>query len=137
VTLTFFVATRVAAQGSKRNVAKAGEKPRLVEQSKYVAPFRRQVRATAEEVVAYEQWQLVPRGVPVRVDAEFVIARPKKPKYDYPPAPDSDKALRALNDALAGVVFADDSQVVGGRHWKRFAEADEQPGVRVSVEIAA
>lgn len=52
-----------------------------------------------------------PNGVKVGVRVQFV--KPKSVKYHRPTVrPDLDKCLRAVLDALTGVAYADDSQVV-------------------------
>lgn len=59
----------------------------------------------------------------LRLDAPmFHIARP-----------DSDKVGRSALDALTSVVFGDDSQVARLVVVKRYVEAGEGPGVRVTV----
>ncbi len=77
------------------------------------------------------------RGIPVAVRAIFRLQRPKSaPKrIEYPTTkPDGDKLTRRLFDALSGVLYADDSQVVKHSIEKRFANPDEAPGVTVWVE---
>lgn len=79
----------------------------------------------------------VPRGVPVVLSAIFRLQRPKSaPKRVTSPTtkPDGDKLARALFDALSGVLWVDDSQVVKHQIEKRYARDDEAPGVRVWVE---
>ena len=76
------------------------------------------------------------RGVPVTVRAVFRVQRPKSaPKRVVVPTtkPDADKLVRSLLDALTGVLFADDSQVVTLAVDKRFATNGTAPGVHVTV----
>lgn len=83
------------------------------------------------------QGEFAPRGVPVSMAAIFRLQRPKSaPKRVLCPTtkPDSDKLLRSLFDALSGVIYADDSQVVKHTVEKRYAREDEAPGVLVWVE---
>lgn len=47
--------------------------------------------------------------------------------------PDSDNVAKAVYDALNGVVWNDDAQVVDGAQRKRYAET---PGLRVFVTVA-
>jgi Holliday junction resolvase RusA-like endonuclease len=78
-----------------------------------------------------------PRTVPVVMHAIFRVPRPvSEPKRVTAPCkkPDGDKLARALFDGLCGVLYADDSQVVKFSIEKRFARADEAPGVSVWVE---
>lgn len=90
---------------------------------------------------------------PVAVDITFVLPRPKTftpPKWleEYRPLwkamfvdgqpphlkkVDVDKCIRGVCDAMTGIVWIDDSQVVdiGGR--KRYAYSDEKTGAIISV----
>jgi len=50
--------------------------------------------------------------------------------------PDRDKLERAVFDSLKGVVWLDDSQVVGGTPRKRYVQPGEVPGVHVRIRAA-
>lgn len=126
----FFVDGAPAAQGSKRHVGNG----RMVEQSKNVGPWR--------ERVAWWARQHHNGGVisgPIALTLRFVMPRPTStPKRSTPPAikrPDVDKLCRAVNDALTGIVWADDSQVVEMVASKRLAETGEPPGVLITVRM--
>lgn len=76
------------------------------------------------------------RGTPVWVRASFRMERPKSaPKRIVRPAtkPDIDKLGRSLLDALTGILWVDDSQVVSLQLSKRFADPTEALGVYVEV----
>ncbi len=80
--------------------------------------------------------QKAERGVPVWVRASFRVQRPKSaPKRVVRPTtkPDLDKLGRSLLDALTGILWADDSQVVSLQVSKRFAAPNEALGVYVEV----
>ncbi|MFC5996932.1 RusA family crossover junction endodeoxyribonuclease [Pseudonocardia hispaniensis] len=130
--LDLFVPGRPAPQGSKRHVGNGV----LVESSKHVAPWRTTVAWHAAQAHT-----AAPLDGPLTVRIEFVMPRPSgTPKRATPPAikrPDIDKLTRAVLDALSGVVWRDDSQVVDLHPTKRIAEIDEQPGARVRVKEAA
>ena len=90
---------------------------------------------------------------PVALDITFVLPRPKTftpPKFlegdralwrtmftdGIPPhlkKIDVDKCIRAVGDALTGIVWHDDSQVVDARGRKRYAYPDETTGAIISV----
>jgi crossover junction endodeoxyribonuclease RusA len=77
---------------------------------------------------------------PCLVLARFRLVRPQylADTLDDKPAtvvPDVDKLERALLDALTGLAWADDSQVIGTTMVKSYAGALERPGVSV-VAIA-
>lgn len=131
---TLFVPGDAAPQGSKRHVGRG----RMVESSKAVGPWRERVALAAHHLAAHQQgWTLAPAGVPVAVDLVFVRPRPvSTPKSRTPPAtkkPDVDKLARAVLDALTGIAWADDSQVIDLRARKRLAEIGETPGVYITV----
>lgn len=67
---------------------------------------------------------------PVEMTIEFRLPRPKTVKRDLPyVAPDLDKLIRAVLDALTGIAYVDDGQVVSINSSKVYGE----PGVSVSV----
>jgi len=82
---------------------------------------------------------------PLRVDIYFFVTRPKShygtginadvlkgsaPKYPIS-KPDKTKLLRSTEDALTGVLWLDDTQVVGGWVVKLFGD---RPGAKIKVE---
>ena len=78
---------------------------------------------------------LAPAGVPVRLACTFVFARPKSaPASRTRPImkPDYDKLARAVSDALTGVLYADDCQVVDGEQHKIYGTPE---AVHIRVEI--
>lgn len=48
--------------------------------------------------------------------------------------PDLTKLTRAVEDALTGIIWKDDSQVIAQRTNKRYCRGDEKPGVWILVE---
>lgn len=69
----------------------------------------------------------------VRVVADFKLTKPRTSKLAAP-ALDVDKLLRAALDALTGVVFVDDRQVVEAVARKAWATG--KPGVTLRIEEA-
>jgi crossover junction endodeoxyribonuclease RusA len=68
---------------------------------------------------------------PIIVTMKFRVKKPKSVKRQYPTvAPDLDKYIRAVNDGLTGVAFADDSQVIKIIASKEYAE---NPGVDIEI----
>lgn len=72
---------------------------------------------------------VAPWPMPVRVSLAFTLARPKTTKLAAPRL-DIDKLTRAVLDALTGIVYVDDKQVVDVRATKSWGA----PGVRIEVE---
>ena len=69
---------------------------------------------------------------PVRLTLAFTLARPKTVTREFPTVvPDLDKFVRSVGDALTGVVFRDDSQVVDIIASKRYGAI---PGVEIEIK---
>jgi Holliday junction resolvase RusA-like endonuclease len=70
----------------------------------------------------------------VAIGMVFVVARPKTVKRLLPSVkPDLDKYVRAVMDALTGVAYVDDSQVVSLYAEKVYGS---KPGVFISIRSA-
>lgn len=109
------------------------QKRTLVEWRETVAWHARQNGAPAE-----------PTSNPVRVRLQFMLPRPRSHfgtgrnsgvlKQSAPlwpvGRPDLDKLVRAILDALTGVTWSDDSQVVDIDAFKAW---DDQPGVHIEI----
>ena len=76
-----------------------------------------------------------PAAGPVHLDVEFVMPRTKAMRKDPPPPmtqrPDSLKLARAIEDACAGILYRDDSQIIHHTIRKRRALIGEQPHTRI------
>lgn len=120
------------AQGSKNQFGG--------ESSKFLKPWRNDIRVAAFDAMSgYPPWS---GGVQLR--AVFIFPRPKahlrtgkhagEVKASAPgwktSAPDLDKLIRALGDALTGIVYRDDAQIVGISVTKIYGQT---PGVTVSL----
>lgn len=73
---------------------------------------------------------------PVQVCAVFYLPRPKALKAQARPhvtRPDVDKLARAIGDALTGVVWRDDAQVVQWQVSKVYAGVGESPRADIVV----
>jgi crossover junction endodeoxyribonuclease RusA len=72
---------------------------------------------------------------PVALHATFFLPRPKSVpahvEHDIK-KPDLDKLLRAVNDALSGVAYVDDNQVVDCHGYKRYAVFEPHASITVS-----
>ena len=67
----------------------------------------------------------------IEIKLDFIYQRPKTVKRDLPTvAPDLDKQIRSVLDALTGVAYVDDGQVVGIVATKRYGN---QAGVSVEI----
>ncbi|MFJ8345106.1 RusA family crossover junction endodeoxyribonuclease [Streptomyces sp. NPDC094153] len=132
--VSFTVYGLPAPQGSKRHVGNGV----MIESSKKVKPWRQDVKQAALDTVQQMPgW--TPLDGPLVASMVFTFARPKGHYRtgrnahllrDSAPArphgmPDLSKILRSTEDALKGVVWADDARVVGyARLGKFYAETD-------------
>lgn len=137
--LSFFVAGDPATQGSKRAfyIAKIG-RAIVTEDCKKNKPWRSDVRNEAEKAIESQGWKLTEGAV--YVELTFQLTRPKghfgakglrpsAPAY-HTKKPDTVKLARAVEDALKGVVWKDDSQIYCEKITKVYAE---QPGCLVTI----
>ena len=87
-----------------------------------------------------------PFGGPIGVSIQFRVARPKwhvtrsgavKPSAPAHPIvkPDVLKLARAVEDAMTGLVYADDAMIVDELLSKRYLRPGEKPGATITVWI--
>lgn len=123
----FFVEGRPVPQGSKRHVGNGI----LIESSKHLGAWRDTVAWAARKHCH------TPAEGPVRLVVEFVMPRPlrlgKTKSEPHTVTPDTDKLLRAVFDALTGLAYIDDKQVVHVTASKRYAVHGEQPGAHIHI----
>ena len=139
--MTFFVPGIPKPQGSKRAfMPKGGTRPVMVEDAN-VKPWRVAIAWAAKEAQAGAPL----RTGPLLLDVEFRFPRPlshhvggraDRPLRAPAPrwverAPDLDKLVRAVGDALTGTVYGDDRQIV--RIWATKVYADVT-GAEITVE---
>lgn len=119
-----------APQGSKVRTKFGG----IREANPRTMPWRQEVAARALEAMGGKE----PALGPLRLTVWFHLPRPKSHyrtgkhagelKADAPlwvtTKPDRTKLLRATEDALTGIVWRDDAQVVCGDAWKRYVVVD-------------
>ncbi|WP_454921374.1 RusA family crossover junction endodeoxyribonuclease [Actinomyces naeslundii] len=145
--IVFFAAGTPAPQGSKRHVGGG----RLVESSRQVGPWRATARRAALEAMSGQQ----PRTGPLEVYLRFIMPRPEghlrqgraqtdgwrllpSAPRQHTGKPDVDKLVRAILDALTGVCWCDDAQVVAVHAEKTYAyRATPTPGVHAIIRTAA
>ena len=126
--ITFTVAGTPVTQGSTRAFV-AGDRAIITHVKR--TPLLNWRASIAHEAQLASGGAMAARGVEVWVSVEFRLQRPASaPKRVIRPTtkPDIDKLARAALDALTGVLFADDSQVVSLTAMKRFAGEGEPCG---------
>jgi crossover junction endodeoxyribonuclease RusA len=117
--VTFWVPGKPAPQGSKDHKGNGV----MVESAKGLKPWRETVGWYAKAAMR----RTPPFSGPVALLSEFVV-----PKVATSP-PDADKLQRAVMDALTGICYRDDAQVVDQRSTKRKALPGEPTGCRITV----
>lgn len=134
--ISFTVEGHPATKGSVRAVVrgrtKAGKaKAITIPMSKRLPAWNEAVGRAARE--AMRGRPMYDRNTPVEVVIHFYMPRPKKPSRSWPRC-DVDKLLRATLDAMSGIVFADDDQVVDAHPHKWFAGMGSDPGATIHVK---
>ena len=72
-----------------------------------------------------------PIDSPIIISMRFILKRPKSVTRKHPTVPpDSDKLVRGCFDALTGIAYKDDSQVIKLTASKEYGEI---PGVEVEI----
>jgi Holliday junction resolvase RusA-like endonuclease len=116
-----------AAKGRRKNGSTI-----LVESSKKVKPWRAAVQAAAFAAVGAAVLPAIGPERAVNVSGWIVMHRPKSVpmrKRRYPVVyPDMDKVLRSIGDAMTGIVYHDDAQVV---EYDVKARYHDDPDVRL------
>ena len=141
ITVDFWVRGLPQTQGSVRAILPRGSKHPVVihDRSKELAQWRAGIAAAASSVLQARGHGTFFEG-PVRLSLEFFLQTPaghalRTPRQQWQWSapwrrPDLDKLQRAVLDALTGVLFSDDGQVVQLAAVKQYG----QPGVRIVAE---
>jgi Holliday junction resolvase RusA-like endonuclease len=136
---TFTVLGKPAPQGSKRHVGRGV----MVESSKRCKPWRQDVRHTAMDLLPSDWYANMSKAI--TLSCVFVFARPKNhfrtnghlkpsaPRHCSGRIGDISKLVRAVEDAMTGVVYNDDAQIINLIAHRRFANDREQPCAIITV----
>ena len=109
-------------------------RPRFTRSGHAFTPARTRKFEAEAKKQAKAQYKGKPLEGGISIDFEFIVTRPKRPKHDYPSkVGDVSNLIKAVEDALNGVVFKDDSQVVEVVARKRYAEQKEAAGITIEV----
>ncbi len=156
--LEVFVAGTPVPQGSTR--AFGGKKGTKAEGKVFttndpsgsIERWRGDIRSAVKHAQR-ESWPTLPLAEPIAMRMSFRLTRPKahflpatksrsRPELRLdaphwaPSGPDVDKLARAVLDALTGLVYSDDSQVVSIVAAKRYAAPAEGPGLHLELKRA-
>lgn len=128
-----------AVAGSK-TVVPTAQGPRVLDGgSNSAREHRRHWRATLQQIAVDEMGVQSPFDGPIACSFMFFMPVPKsmakRLHYVAQPTkrPDLTKLVRAAEDALSGIVWVDDSQVVACSHTKRYAW-DGRVGLHVVID---
>jgi crossover junction endodeoxyribonuclease RusA len=105
--------------------------PIITADNRKTKPWRNQIALAATKAMQGHS----PTFAPVHVHCYFCFVRPKtlnKSITQKTTRPDVDKLLRAVLDALTGIVYVDDSQVTAILGTKEFGP---EPGVVIEVSV--
>lgn len=110
---------------------------RYVDDAKGNAAWRKIVGWSAKAQMIRQKLQ--PLDGALRFSVEFVMPRGVTVKRaDHTTKPDLSKLIRSTEDAMTGVVWIDDAQIIEhGPMRKRYIRPGEQPGAHITVETMA
>jgi crossover junction endodeoxyribonuclease RusA len=133
--ITFTVIGHAQPQGSTKAFMPNGARyPVVTSDNPNLKQWRQLVAHCAQQQAAGG-----PMSGGVRVVLDFALQRPKslpKRTSQHLKKPDIDKLARAVLDALTGILYHDDSEVVRLDVTKRYAAPIETPSVRITVMCA-
>lgn len=123
-------------QGSMRSfVPKGATRAIITSDNKKLKPWRQEISLTA--LVAMRDTLPAPREVGIEIYVDFFFDKPKstsKKVIHKTTKPDLDKLLRGVLDALTGVAYVDDSQVIRSGQSKQFGSPARAEIKVVTVE---
>lgn len=139
--VAFVVDGAPAPQGSKTVASTKAGGSFVRDDNRALGPWRNAVAARAREAMAGR----APLAGPLELDVAFVFARPKahyrtgkragELKASAPiycdKRPDLDKLVRAVGDAITGIVVVDDALIVEMRARKAYGSPSAHIAVRV------
>lgn len=137
----FFAAGIPAPKGSTKSFLPRNARARFLS-GQHVKPItladNREKQKSFASSVSWSAVQagLKPAGGPVAIHLQFIMPRPKSlPKRvaHCVKKPDVDKLCRLILDAMTGVAYNDDSQVVQLNSIKRYARNGELTGCEITV----
>ena len=86
-------------------------------------------------MAAMKRQPSIEAGVPVILSCEFYLPQPKKPQHKYMVVkPDLDNLAYAIANALSGVCYHDDRQIVQMTAVKLYAFGSFEPHALVKIE---
>jgi crossover junction endodeoxyribonuclease RusA len=135
--IVFTVYGVASTMGSKRAFIPRGwTRPVITDSNRNLKSWQSLVADAASRAIGERpDWQIL--DGPVRLTLAFFLPRPKslpKKVLAHTKAPDCSKLVRSTEDAMSGIVYRDDSQVIELVAAKFYAAVDASPHVNVRVE---
>lgn len=136
-TIEFAVLGEPSPEGSTRAfyIAKLNRTVTTHQNQKSLQAWRNRVATEAQHALGGRDWSSDPHSAYSLV-VDFVLTRPASvPRHRrvHPTIkPDIDKLVRAINDALTGILFPDDCQVISVT-MNKFYDGDRRPGAYIIV----
>jgi Holliday junction resolvase RusA-like endonuclease len=135
--MTAFEVTVLGDPVGQGRVTTYGRGMTIHSNAKVLKPWREKIAWQVRQEMAAQGVDLIPKGQPVELHATFTIKRPQRPKAWAPVVrPDLDHYVRALGDALSGVLIEEDSQIVSIYASKVYPHDGAIPGVTFTVAPA-
>lgn len=134
--LEFIAVGKAQPQGSAKAVTLPGcNFTTIVSDNPRLKRWRKTVGTAAKAAMRAGNFDLIAREIPVIAQLQFCFRKPASAKNRTHPTvkPDCDKLCRAILDALTGIVWTDDSQVVRMLAVKSYGAFER---VEIRVEAA-
>lgn len=135
--LVFRVNGLPVAKGSTRAfLPKGSVRPIITSTSRNLKSWEQIIRLTSSAAADAAKWRVPGRDIPIGVSVSVALPRPKslpRKQESHTKKPDLDKLVRAVLDALTGIGYEDDSQVVMLDAVKEYVRDGQMPGVLVCV----
>lgn len=129
--ITFPVVGVAQSKGSMRAfLPKGSQRPIVTSTNRSLRSWETLVRGAASEAVTRLGWPLPSTDTPLTAYVSVALPRPKslgKRQAAHTKRPDLDKLVRGVLDALTGIIYLDDSQIVSVQATKQYAHGDEPP----------
>ena len=110
----------------------------MIHQSNKLLPWRDSIsQYILETNPEFKEYMPYPKGTPVMISLTFNILRPKsvssKKRPEVTVKPDLDKLTRAVIDAMTGIMYDDDCQVIHILAKKQYVDFEKLEGVYIEI----
>lgn len=111
-------------------------RPKFGRNGAYTPGKTRKAESEAKALMR-SQFIMQPLSGPLRLQLDFVFAKPQKPKHNHwhIVRPDADNLSKLIKDAGNGILWIDDSQVCEMYVRKFYASEGQSPRVVLTVSI--